>query len=85
LPGRAQRALVTLGEPYLEAAVSHSFHSADRSAHFKIAVVALACSVAATFFCLTLRPIEQTKIATPAAIKAKPDIVVTSDDAKAIR
>jgi hypothetical protein len=65
--------------------VSHSFFSADRSAHLKIVAVALASSVAVTLFCLTARPKDQTKFATPAVVKAKPGIVVTSDDAKAIR
>lgn len=82
---RAQRALVNLGELFLEAAVSHSFFSVDRSAHFKIVAVAVACSVAVTLFCLTARPNEQTKIATPAVVKAKTGMVVTSDDAKATR
>ena len=82
---RAQRSLVNLGELFLEAAVSHSFFSADRSAHFKIVAVALACSVAVTLFCLTARPNEQTKIATPAVVKAKTGMVVTSDDAKTTR
>jgi hypothetical protein len=85
LQRRVQRALVDLGEPYLEAAVSHSFFSVDRSAHFKIVVVALACSVAVTLFCLAARPNEQTKIAMPAMLKAKTGMVVTSDDAKATR
>jgi hypothetical protein len=85
LQRRAQRASVNLGELFLEAAVSHSFFSADRSAHFKIVAVALACSVAVTLFCLTARPNEQTKIATPAVVKAKTGMVVTSDDAKATR
>jgi hypothetical protein len=69
----------------LEAAVSHSLFSADRSEHFKIVAVALACSVAVTLFCLTSPPSEQTKIATPAVVKAKTGMVVTSDDAKATR
>jgi hypothetical protein len=81
----AQRALVNLGELFLEAAVSHSFFNADRAAHFKIVAVALACSVAVTLFCLTARPNDQTRIATPAVVKAKTGMVVTSDDAKAIR
>jgi hypothetical protein len=81
----AQRALVNLGELFLEAAVSHSFFNADRVAHFKIVAVALACSVAVTLFCLTARPNDQTKIATPAVVKAKTGMVVTSDDAKATR
>jgi hypothetical protein len=70
---------------FREAAVSHSFFSADRPTHFKIVTVAVACSVAVTLFCLTARPNDQTKIATPAVIKAKTGIVVTSDDAKATR
>jgi hypothetical protein len=65
--------------------VSHSFFSADRSAHFKIVAVALASSVAVTLFCLTAHPKDQSKLATSAVAKAKTGIVVTSDDAKAIR
>jgi hypothetical protein len=66
--------------------VAHSFFSADQPTHFKIVGVALACSVAVTlFFCLTARPNDQTKIATPAVIKAKTGMVVASDDAKATR
>ena len=64
--------------------MSHSFFSADRSAHIKVVAVALGCSVVVTFF-LTARPKDQTKFATPAVVKAKTGIVVTSDDAKAIR
>jgi hypothetical protein len=77
--------LVNLGELFLEAAVSQPFFNADRAAHFKIVAVALACSVAVTLFCLTARPNDQTKIATPAVVKAKTGMVVTSDDAKATR
>ena len=65
--------------------MSHSFFSADRSAHIKVVAVALGCSVVVTFFCLTARPKDQTKFATPAVVKAKTGIVVSSDDAKAIR
>jgi hypothetical protein len=65
--------------------VSHSFFSTDRSTHIKIVAVALGCSVAVTFFCLTARPKDQTKFATPALVKAKTGIQVTNDDAKAIR
>jgi hypothetical protein len=65
--------------------VSHSFFSADRSAHIKIVAVALGCSIVVTFFCLTARPKDQTKFAAPAVVKAKTGIVVTSDDAKAVR
>jgi hypothetical protein len=80
------RASSNFGELFfLEAAVSHSFFSADRPTHFKIVAIAVACSVAVTLFCLTARPNDQTKIATPAVIKAKTGIVVTSDDAKATR
>jgi hypothetical protein len=67
--------------------VSHSFFSADRSAHFKVVGIALTCSVAVTLFCLLARtndPANQ-KIAAPAVVKAKAGIVVTNDDAKATR
>jgi hypothetical protein len=65
--------------------VSHSFFSVDRSTHFKIVAVALVCSVAVTLFCVGVRTNNSTnqKIASP--IKAKTSIIVTSDDAKAIR
>ena len=69
------------------AAVSHSFFSADRWTHFKIVVIALTCSVAVTFICVfarTISPANQT-IATPAVIKAKTSIVVSSDDAKSVQ
>jgi hypothetical protein len=67
--------------------VSHSFFSLDRSTHFKIVAVALVCSVAVTLFCLATRPNDPTnpKMASPAVIKAKTSIIVTSDDAKATR
>jgi len=67
--------------------VSHSFFSADRSTHFKIGAIALACSVGLTLFCLLARTSDPTnqKIAAPAVIKAKTSIVVTSDNAKATR
>jgi hypothetical protein len=67
--------------------VSHSFFSADRSAHFKIVAIALTCSVAVTLFCLLARTNDPTnqKIAAPAVIKARAGIVVTNDDAKATR
>jgi hypothetical protein len=79
--------IINFGELFLRATVSHSFFSVDRSAHFKIVAVALACSVAVTLFCLTARTSDPTnqKIAAPAVIKAKTGIVVTSDDAKATR
>src|SRR3981081_1057385 len=48
------RASSNFGELFfLEAAVSHSFFSADRPTHFKIVAIAVACSVAVTLFCLT--------------------------------
>jgi hypothetical protein len=65
--------------------VSHSFFSADRSAHFKILAVALSLSVAVTLFCLSVRSSDQTKIAGPSVIKAKTSVVVTSDDSKSTR
>jgi hypothetical protein len=66
--------------------VSHSFFGADRSTHFKIVAIALACSVGVTLFCLLARTSDPTnqKIAAP-VIKAKTSIVVTSDEAKATR
>ncbi len=67
--------------------MSHSFFSVDRSTHFKIVAVALVCSVAVTLFCVGVRTNNSTnqKIASPTVIKAKTSIIVTSDDAKAIR
>jgi hypothetical protein len=67
--------------------VSHSFFSVDRSTHFKIVVIALVCSVAVTLFCVAARTNSSTtqRIASPAIIKAKTSIVVTSDEAKATR
>jgi hypothetical protein len=67
--------------------MSYSFHNAGRATHFKILTVALACSVAVTLDCLTAHSNDQTslKIARVAVIKAKPGILMTSDDAKATR
>jgi hypothetical protein len=67
--------------------MSYSFHSANRATHFKVVTTALACSVALTLVCLTARSSDQTnlKIATVTVIKAKPVILMTSDDAKATR
>jgi len=65
--------------------MSHSLHSASRATHFKIVALALVCSVAITLFCVLARTGGPTKIATPAVIKAKSNIVVTSDDGKATR
>jgi len=67
--------------------VSHSFFGADRSTHFRIVAIAFACSVGVTLFCLLARTSDPTnqKIAAPAVIKSKSNIVVTNDDAKATR
>jgi hypothetical protein len=65
--------------------MSHSLHSASRATHFKIVALALVCSVVITLFCVLARTGGPTEIATPAVIKAKSNILVTSDDAKATR
>jgi hypothetical protein len=65
--------------------VSHSFFSVDRTTHFKIVATALVCSVGISLFCFAALTNDRTKIATPAIIKAKSGIVITSDDAKATR
>jgi hypothetical protein len=67
--------------------MNHSFHSADRSTHLKIVVVALVAGIAVAGFGIATRSsadLTQTAQTTHVTKAGKP-VVVTSSDTSAIR
>jgi len=67
--------------------MNHSIHSADRSTHLKIVVVALVAGIAVAGFGISARPnadFTQTAQSTHVTKAGKP-VVVTSSDVSTIR
>jgi len=67
--------------------MNHSIHSADRSTHLKIVVVALVAGIAVAAFGISARTnadFSQTAQSTP-VIKAGKPVVVTSSDISTVR
>jgi hypothetical protein len=67
--------------------MNHSFHSADRSTHLKIVVVAVVAGIAVAGFSIAARTnADFTQTAqTTHVVKAGKPVVVTSSDTSAIR
>ena len=64
--------------------MNHSIHSADRSTHLKIVVVALVAGIAVAAFGITARSnVDYSQ--TAHVIKAGKPVVVTSSDAAVVR
>jgi hypothetical protein len=64
--------------------MNHSIHSADRSTHLKIVVVALVAGIAVTAFGISART-NADYSQTAHVVKAGKPVVVTSSGASAIR
>ena len=64
--------------------MNHSIHSADRSTHLKIVVVALAAGIAVTALGITARS-DVADTRTARVIKAGKPVVVTNSDATMVR
>ena len=64
--------------------MNHSIHSADRSTHLKIVVVALAAGIAVTAVGITARS-DVADTRTARVIKAGKPVVVTNSDATMVR
>jgi hypothetical protein len=67
--------------------MNHSFHSADRSTHLKIVVVALVAGIAVTAFGIAARTnTDFTQSAqTTQVVKAGKPVVITSSGTSAVR
>jgi hypothetical protein len=68
-----------------EAQMNHSIHSADRSTHLKIVVVALVAGIAVAAFGISARTTNQDYSQTAHVIKAGKPVAVTSSDASLVR
>jgi hypothetical protein len=64
--------------------MNHSIHSADRSTHLKIVVVALVAGIAVAVFGISARTSED-YTQTAHVIKAGKPVAVTSSDASMVR
>ena len=64
--------------------MNHSFHSADRSTHLKIVVVALVAGIAVAAFGISART-NSDYSQTAHVIKAGKPVVVTSSDISTVR
>jgi hypothetical protein len=64
--------------------MNHSIHSADRSTHLKIVVVALVAGIAVATFGITART-NQDYAQTAHVIKAGKPVAVTSSDTSMVR
>ena len=66
--------------------MNHSIHSADRSTHFKIVVVALVAGIAVAAFGISARTnSEFTQTAQTQVMKAGKPVVITSSQTSAVR
>ncbi|CAL77940.1 conserved hypothetical protein; putative signal peptide [Bradyrhizobium sp. ORS 278] len=66
--------------------MNHSIHSADRSTHLKIVVVALIAGIAVTAFGIAARSnIDYSQTASRAVVKAGNPVAVTSANAPMVR
>jgi hypothetical protein len=72
------------GKGRLEALMNHSIHSADRSTHLKIVVVALVAGIAVACFGISART-NSDYTQTAHVIKAGKLVTVTSSDASLVR
>jgi hypothetical protein len=64
--------------------MNHSIHSADRSTHLKIVVVALVAGIAVTAFGITART-NSDYTQSAAVVKAGKPVAVTSSTASVVR
>jgi hypothetical protein len=71
------------GKVALEAQMNHSIHSADRSTHLKIVVVALVAGIAVAALGISARTSSDTQ--TAQVIKAGKPITITSSNASLVR
>ncbi|CCE02006.1 hypothetical protein [Bradyrhizobium sp. STM 3809] len=66
--------------------MNHSFHSADRSTHLKIVVVALVAGIAVTAFGIAARTnVDYSQTASHAPVKAGKPVAVTSTNDPMVR
>jgi hypothetical protein len=66
--------------------MNHSLHSADRSTHLKIVVVALVAGIAVAGFALATRSnADYSQTATARVIKAGKPVAITSSDSSVVR
>ena len=66
--------------------MNHSIHSADRSTHLKIVVVALVAGIAVAAFGISARTnSEFTQTAQTSVMKAGKPVVITSSQTSAVR
>jgi hypothetical protein len=71
------------GQRRLEAQMNHSIHSADRSTHLKIVVVALVAGIVVAGVGISARNTDYTQ--TARVIKADKPVALTSSDAMLVR
>ena len=64
--------------------MNHSLHSADRSTHLKVVVVALIAGIALTAFGIAARTVDDSQTAAH-VVKAGKPITVTSSTASIVR
>ncbi|MBR1135994.1 MAG: hypothetical protein E6614_26395 [Bradyrhizobium sp.] len=64
--------------------MNHSLHSADRSTHLKVVVVALIAGIALTAFGIAARTVDDSQTAAH-VVKAGKPITVTSSTASMVR
>ena len=65
--------------------MNHSIHSADRSTHLKIVVVALVAGIAVTAFGISARTNSSDYSQTAQVVKAGKPVTVTSSSASLVR
>ena len=65
--------------------MNHSIHSADRTTHLKIVVVALVAGIAVAAFGISARTSSDFSTQTAHVVKAGKPVVVTSSDLTKIR
>lgn len=68
-----------------EAHMNHSIHSADRSTHLKIVVVALVAGIAVAAFGISARTTGSDYSQTAQVVKAGKAVIVTSSNTSTVR